>query len=104
MLLCLKSRPTGIVISDADCCAVESRFGSWKRKDMDICKCIVLLRHGVTINSSLAASPLTWLLDGKERWEALEPPPGCSPSKLGWNQAKSYCHLYGSQGHDHRQA
>ncbi|GFU55058.1 hypothetical protein TNCV_425651 [Trichonephila clavipes] len=24
-------------------------------------------------------------------------PPGCSPSKLSWNQAKSYCHLYGAQ-------
>ncbi|GFW46072.1 hypothetical protein TNCV_3276891 [Trichonephila clavipes] len=25
------------------------------------------------------------------------PPPGCSPSKLGWNRAKSYCHLHGAQ-------
>ncbi|GFW89615.1 hypothetical protein TNCV_1024991 [Trichonephila clavipes] len=45
-----------------------------------------------------ATSPLIRLMEGEERWEAPDPPPGCSPSKLGRNPAKSYCHLYGAQG------
>ncbi|GFT43401.1 hypothetical protein TNCV_4775291 [Trichonephila clavipes] len=32
------------------------------------------------------------------------PSPGCSPSKFGWNRAKSYCHLYGAPGHCQREA
>ncbi|GFY13366.1 hypothetical protein TNCV_2336301 [Trichonephila clavipes] len=39
-----------------------------------------------TINSHRAGNPLV-----EERWEALHP--GYSPSKLGWNRAKTYCHL-----------
>ncbi|GFV89778.1 ubiquinone biosynthesis protein COQ9, mitochondrial [Trichonephila clavipes] len=35
---------------------------------------------------------------GDERWDARDPLPECSPSNLGWNRAKSYCHLYGAQG------
>ncbi|GFT50055.1 hypothetical protein TNCV_4356081, partial [Trichonephila clavipes] len=27
------------------------------------------------------------------------PPAGCSPSKLGWNRAKSQCHLCGAQSY-----
>ncbi|GFX98392.1 transposable element Tcb2 transposase [Trichonephila clavipes] len=34
----------------------------------------------------------------EERWEAPDASPGCSPSKLGWNRAKLYDHLYGAQG------
>ncbi|GFS71135.1 transposable element Tcb1 transposase [Trichonephila clavipes] len=73
-----KSRPSGIVISDAGCCAV----GPGRR----------------------AASLLVRLMVGDERWEAPDPPPGCFPSKLGWNRATSYCHLYGAQGYGQRQA
>ncbi|GFW46001.1 hypothetical protein TNCV_3276191 [Trichonephila clavipes] len=47
----------------------------------------VPLRHGGTLNSRRAASPLMRLVEGEERWEAPDSP-GCSPSKLGWNQAK----------------
>ncbi|GFT67346.1 uncharacterized protein TNCV_2360041 [Trichonephila clavipes] len=32
------------------------------------------------------------MAEGEEEWEASDPPE-CSPSKLGWNRAKSYCHL-----------
>ncbi|GFU05859.1 hypothetical protein TNCV_3394541 [Trichonephila clavipes] len=42
-------RPSGIVISDADCCVVRPGFESGE--DMDVYKCIVSLRHGVTLNS-----------------------------------------------------
>ncbi|GFT49476.1 uncharacterized protein TNCV_3366711 [Trichonephila clavipes] len=37
---------------------------------MDVCKCIVPLRHGGTLNSRRAASPLVWLVEGEKRWEA----------------------------------
>ncbi|GFV58952.1 hypothetical protein TNCV_1804901 [Trichonephila clavipes] len=65
---------------------------------MDVCKCIVPLRHGGTLNSRRAASPLVWLVERVERWEAPDHPK-CPPSKLGWKRAKSYCHLYGAQSY-----
>ncbi|GFU72215.1 transposable element Tc1 transposase [Trichonephila clavipes] len=65
------SGPTGIVVSDADCGAVE---GSNPGEDMDVCKCIVPLRQGGTLNSHRAASSLVWLVDGEERWEAPDHP------------------------------
>ncbi|GFW67085.1 transposable element Tc3 transposase [Trichonephila clavipes] len=36
---------------------------------MDVCKCIVRLRHGGTLNSRRALSPLVRLVAGEERWE-----------------------------------
>ncbi|GFW45466.1 uncharacterized protein TNCV_3244061 [Trichonephila clavipes] len=41
---------------------------------MDVCKYIVPLRHGGTLNSRQAASPLVWLMEGVERWEAPNHP------------------------------
>ncbi|GFW30494.1 hypothetical protein TNCV_454321 [Trichonephila clavipes] len=49
---------------------------------------LVPFRHMGTLNSRRALSPLV-----RGPW----PPPGFSPSKLGWNRAKSYCHLHGAQ-------
>ncbi|GFX04160.1 uncharacterized protein TNCV_3973091 [Trichonephila clavipes] len=46
---------------------------------MDVCKCIVPSRHGGTLNSRRAASPLVRLVEGKERWEA----PGHLPQNWG---------------------
>ncbi|GFX64273.1 uncharacterized protein TNCV_1499971 [Trichonephila clavipes] len=43
---------------------------------MDVCKCIVPLRHGGTLNSRQAASPLMWLVEGEERLEAPGNPQG----------------------------
>ncbi|GFS59131.1 hypothetical protein TNCV_70091 [Trichonephila clavipes] len=43
-------------------------------KDMDVCKCIVFLRHRGTLNSCRAVSPLVWLVEGEETWEALDHP------------------------------
>ncbi|GFX26721.1 uncharacterized protein TNCV_1838941 [Trichonephila clavipes] len=37
---------------------------------MDVCKCIVPSRHGGTLNSRRAASPLVRLAEGEGRWEA----------------------------------
>ncbi|GFX98127.1 hypothetical protein TNCV_4907741 [Trichonephila clavipes] len=72
---------------------------------MYVCKCFVSSRHGDTLNSCRAASPLVRLVAGDERWEAPDTPSGApSLSKLGWNRAKSYCPLYGAQGYGQRQA
>ncbi|GFW14322.1 hypothetical protein TNCV_1365771 [Trichonephila clavipes] len=37
---------------------------------MDVFKCIVSLQHGSTLNCRRAESPLVWLVEGVERWEA----------------------------------
>ncbi|GFS80475.1 uncharacterized protein TNCV_3448741 [Trichonephila clavipes] len=65
------SRPSGIVVSDAHCCAVGPGFESQRRPD--VCKCIVPSRLGGTLNSRRAASPLVRLVVGDERWEAPDP-------------------------------
>ncbi|GFX15976.1 hypothetical protein TNCV_522831 [Trichonephila clavipes] len=62
------------------------------------------LRHCCTLNSREAASPPKRLVDWKKGWETPDPPPGCSSSKLLWNHAKSYCHLYGAQDYSQRRA
>ncbi|GFT09923.1 hypothetical protein TNCV_1113971 [Trichonephila clavipes] len=67
-------------------------MGLNRGEDMDVCKCIVPSRHA--LSSRRAASSLVRLVAGDERWETPDPPPRCSPSKLGWNRAKSYYHLY----------
>ncbi|GFU06665.1 hypothetical protein TNCV_4352611 [Trichonephila clavipes] len=69
--------------------AVPLGLGSNPGEDMDVCKCIVPLRHSAFAD---------WLVEGVERWEALDHP-RCPPSKLGWKQAKSNCHLYGAQSY-----
>ncbi|GFX61520.1 hypothetical protein TNCV_2744951 [Trichonephila clavipes] len=42
-------------------------MGSKPGEDMDVCKCVVTFRHGCTLNSRRAASPLVWLVEGEER-------------------------------------
>ncbi|GFU65794.1 hypothetical protein TNCV_5059281 [Trichonephila clavipes] len=41
-------------------------LGSNPGEDMDVCKCIVPLRHEGTLNSRQAASPLVWLVEEEE--------------------------------------
>ncbi|GFW97460.1 uncharacterized protein TNCV_4991361 [Trichonephila clavipes] len=38
---------------------------------MDVCKCIVPLQQGGTLNSRRAVSPLGRLVEGEERWGPL---------------------------------
>ncbi|GFV00561.1 hypothetical protein TNCV_4130411 [Trichonephila clavipes] len=45
---------------------------------MDVCKCIVQLRHEDTLISRRAARPLVWLVEGEKKWEA----PGHSQVQL----------------------
>ncbi|GFV77207.1 uncharacterized protein TNCV_444371 [Trichonephila clavipes] len=71
---------TCIGISDADCGAVGTGFDP--EGDMDVCKCIVPLRHGGTLNSRRAAGLLVWLVEGEERWESSDHPQSVLP--LNW--------------------
>ncbi|GFX18687.1 hypothetical protein TNCV_3311481 [Trichonephila clavipes] len=68
------SHPSGIVASDADCCAVESLLVSNPGADMDVCKCIVPAWHRGTLNSRRTASPLVRLVEGEKRWGPLTIP------------------------------
>ncbi|GFW72952.1 hypothetical protein TNCV_830751 [Trichonephila clavipes] len=78
---------------------IRKGLGSNPGEDVGVCKCIVPSRHGGTLNSRRATSPPVMVVARDEMWEAPNPPPGCSHSKLGRNLAKSYCHLYGAQGY-----
>ncbi|GFT74218.1 uncharacterized protein TNCV_4081391 [Trichonephila clavipes] len=49
---------------------------------MDVSKCIVSARHGGTLNSHQAASPLVWLVEEEEKWEVPGHPQGFLP--LNW--------------------
>ncbi|GFU86294.1 hypothetical protein TNCV_369501 [Trichonephila clavipes] len=68
----IKSRSSGIVVSDADCCSVGTGFEPGE--GMDVCKCIVPARHGGTLNSHRAASLLVRFVEGETRWEASDHP------------------------------
>ncbi|GFY11828.1 uncharacterized protein TNCV_1530201 [Trichonephila clavipes] len=54
-------------------------MGSNPGEGIDICKSIVPLRHGGTLNSRRAASPLVRFVEGEERWEAPNHPQGVLP-------------------------
>ncbi|GFU85169.1 hypothetical protein TNCV_1554321 [Trichonephila clavipes] len=77
--LCFIQLPTAV--SDADCGTVG--LGSNPGEGMNVCKYIVPLRHGGTLSSHRAVSPLVWLMDGEERWEASDPPPQGVSLKIG---------------------
>ncbi|PRD27174.1 UNVERIFIED_CONTAM: hypothetical protein NCL1_36120 [Trichonephila clavipes] len=48
---------------------------------MNVCKCLVPSRHGGTLNSRQAASPLVKLVEGEERWEAPDHPSVNTPRR-----------------------
>ncbi|GFX85521.1 uncharacterized protein TNCV_3716931 [Trichonephila clavipes] len=56
---------------------------------MDVCKCIVPLWHGGTLNSHRAASPLVWVVEGEDRWEAPGHHQGFLP--LNWSGTEQNC-------------
>ncbi|GFY28666.1 uncharacterized protein TNCV_3440331 [Trichonephila clavipes] len=58
-------------------------LGSNIGEDMDVCKCIVHARHGGTLNSRRAASPLVGLVEEEERWEASDHPQSVLPPNWG---------------------
>ncbi|GFV01830.1 uncharacterized protein TNCV_2550841 [Trichonephila clavipes] len=63
-------------------------LGSNPGEDINVCKCIVPLRHGGTLNSRQAASLLVWLVEGGERWEAPDHPQGVHPLNWGGTEQK----------------
>ncbi|GFY26634.1 uncharacterized protein TNCV_2879621 [Trichonephila clavipes] len=64
--------------------AVPLGLGSYPGEDMDVCNCIVPERHGGTLNSRRAASPLVRLVEREERWEASDHPQSVLP--LNWGR------------------
>ncbi|GFV20415.1 uncharacterized protein TNCV_4141761 [Trichonephila clavipes] len=64
-------------------------MGSYPGEDMDVCKCIVPLRHGDTLNSRLAANPLVRLVEREERWEASDYPQSVLPLNWGGTEPNS---------------
>ncbi|GFW12663.1 hypothetical protein TNCV_3883731 [Trichonephila clavipes] len=69
---------------------------------MAVCKCLVPLRHGVTLNSCGAENPHVRLGEGEKKW--LPPFIMVFFLKLVWNRVKSFSHLYDSQSKRYRQA
>ncbi|GFX20860.1 uncharacterized protein TNCV_79151 [Trichonephila clavipes] len=63
-------------------------LGSNSGEDMYVCKCIVTLRHGGTLNIRRSASPLLWLVKKEERWEAPDHPQGFLPLNWGGTEQK----------------
>ncbi|GFW15078.1 uncharacterized protein TNCV_172251 [Trichonephila clavipes] len=51
---------------------------------MDVCKCVVPFRHGGTLNSCRAASPLVRLVEGEERREAPDHPQNWGGTELNY--------------------
>ncbi|GFU06303.1 hypothetical protein TNCV_4765961 [Trichonephila clavipes] len=47
--------------------AVPQGLSSNPGENMDVCKCIVPLRHGGTLNSRRAISPLVWMVEEEEK-------------------------------------
>ncbi|GFV90927.1 cullin-4A [Trichonephila clavipes] len=68
------SRPSGIYPF-----GLGSNPGEYK----DVCKCIVPSRHGDTLNSRQATSPLVRLVERDERWEAPGHPSDVLPQNSG---------------------
>ncbi|GFV22916.1 uncharacterized protein TNCV_2623691 [Trichonephila clavipes] len=66
--------------------AMPLGLGSNLGEDMDVCKCIVPSRHGVTLNSHRAAIPLVRLVEGKKRLEAIDPILGVLPQN--WDETE----------------
>ncbi|GFX95417.1 uncharacterized protein TNCV_3684691 [Trichonephila clavipes] len=60
-------------------CRYRIGLGSNPGEDLDVCKCIVSLRHGGTLNSRRATCPLVRLVEGEERWEDTDHPQGVLP-------------------------
>ncbi|GFU68695.1 hypothetical protein TNCV_309101 [Trichonephila clavipes] len=54
--------------------AMPLGLGSNPGEDMDVCKCILPLRHGCTLNNRRAARPLVWLVEEERGGRPLTTP------------------------------
>ncbi|GFW37731.1 cullin-4A [Trichonephila clavipes] len=66
-------------------------LGSNTAEDMDVCKCVMTSRHGGTLNSHPAASPLARLVEGK-KWDAPDHPQGVLPQNWSDRRQLALCH------------
>ncbi|GFT19134.1 hypothetical protein TNCV_302701 [Trichonephila clavipes] len=65
-------------------------------ESMGVCKCLVHLQYGSTLNSFQAASTFVRLGEKEDKWEVPDHPQGSL--KIGKKPSqKSYCHLYDVQ-------
>ncbi|GFW33282.1 uncharacterized protein TNCV_2859602 [Trichonephila clavipes] len=65
---------------------MRSQFGPGfeSGEGMHVCKCIVLLRHGGTLNSRRTTSALVRLVEGEEGWDDSDNPQGLLPENWRW--------------------
>ncbi|GFU56993.1 uncharacterized protein TNCV_1778671 [Trichonephila clavipes] len=61
----------------------DQGLGSNLGEGMDVCKCIVPLRHGGTLDSRQASRPLVRLVEEEESWEASGHAKGFLPLNRG---------------------
>ncbi|GFX80981.1 transposable element Tcb2 transposase [Trichonephila clavipes] len=71
------------------CSTLLDGLGSNPGEDVDVCKCIVPLQHGCTLNSRRAASPFVKLVEGEERWVASDHTQGVLPQN--WDEIELNC-------------
>ncbi|GFW97870.1 transposable element Tc3 transposase [Trichonephila clavipes] len=79
---------------------VDRALASNSGEDMDVCKRILPLRHGCTLNRRRAASPLVRWVEGKGSW----PPRSCDLTPLDyflWGYVKSLIYADKPQTLDH---
>ncbi|GFT15106.1 uncharacterized protein TNCV_4316771 [Trichonephila clavipes] len=71
---------------------------------MDVCKSIVPLQHGGTLNYRRAASPLVRLAEGEDRWEAPDFPQGFLPQNWGGTEQNrtATCTVLKAKANDRR--
>ncbi|GFX04677.1 uncharacterized protein TNCV_1912221 [Trichonephila clavipes] len=71
---------------------------------MDVCKCIVHLRHvGSLNNSRQVANPLVWLVEWEKRWEAPDHPQGVLQNWGGTEQNHTVtCMVLKAKANDRR--
>ncbi|GFW66210.1 uncharacterized protein TNCV_1711091 [Trichonephila clavipes] len=72
----------------------EQVLGSNPKEGIEVCKSIIPVRHGVTLNIR-RTNPRERLMEKRDRRPCS--PPRSPPSKLWQNEAKLYCHLHGTQ-------
>ncbi|GFW35721.1 uncharacterized protein TNCV_4435701 [Trichonephila clavipes] len=77
--------PTGEIPDpyDTKVTAEAESFKSRRRQGMDVCKCVMHVRHVDTLNSRQAAYTLVRLVKGEEKWEDLDHLQGILPQNWG---------------------
>ncbi|GFW00049.1 uncharacterized protein TNCV_3568391 [Trichonephila clavipes] len=77
-------------------------LGSNPGEGMAVCECIVPPRHGGSLKSRQAASPLVRLVEGEERWKAPDHPQGVLPQNWGGNEQNRTCMVLKTTDNDRR--